>query len=180
MVNSKTKDKTRKIIPPRETIEFEIGKITLMPARFEFFDQMTELINKYFSAFTDAINIYAEKRKVIIDNYEDEQLRAEALLALDQTHKGNLEVAKAILSTGKEAAEDARALIMACVDETKDNTVDLLQLTVVEIMILLGAAIGLNLNFFNQNQDVMGLKTLFPDPEPSKTKPNSGEELSPA
>ena len=171
----------RKIIPPRETIEFEVGEITLMPARFEFFDQMIELINKYFYAFTDAVNIYAEKRKAIIDNYEDEKLRSEALVALDETHNGEYEVAKAILATGSDAAEDARALIMACVDEGKDNTVDLMELTVVEIMILLGVAIGLNVNFFNQNQEIMGLKTLFQEKaQPEETSRNNGAKSLPA
>ena len=175
------KANTRKIIPPRETIEFEVGTITLMPARFEFFDSMTELINKYFSTFVDAVNIYAEKRAGIIDKYEDEKLRAEALAALDETHDANLEVARAILSTGSGAADDARELIMACVDEKRDNDLDLMQLTVVEIMILLGVAIGLNINFFNQNQEIMGLKTLFQKEETEKqretTKTNGAKSL---
>lgn len=173
------KTNVKKIIPPRETIEFEIGKITLMPARFEFFDSMTELINKYFSTFVDAVNVYADKRSTIIDKYQDEKLRAEALVALDETYDANLEVARAILTTGSGAANDARDLIEACIDEAKDNSLDLMQLTVVEIMILLGVAIGLNINFFNQNQELMGLKTLF-QPKEKETTKTSGEKSLPA
>jgi len=169
-------NKTRKIIPPRETIEFEVGTITLMPVRFEFFDSMTEIVNKYFSSFAEASNHYAVLRQEILDKYEDKDKRTEALLALDQTFDSGIAIAKGIMQTSANAADDARLIIEASIDPKADNSIQLEELTAVEIMILLGAAIQLNINFFNSHQDMMGLKTLF-NQEKTEAKPKTGEKL---
>lgn len=173
----------RKVIPPREKIEFEVGTITLMPVKFQYFDNMTGIINKYFSSFVDATNTYATKRQEILDKYDDETLRAEALLALDNTYNPGYEVARAMLATSSDAAEDAKLLIESCTDTSKENNLEFEDLTIVEVVILLGKAIGLNLNFFNENQEMMGLTTIFQAPEEpatAKTKPKSGGKSLPA
>lgn len=163
----------RKIIPPRETLEFEVGTITLMPARYEYFESITEIVNKYFSTFNNSINDYAEKRAAIIAKHEDESMRNDALIAFDRDTDVGYDIAQSILAVGKDAAEDAREFISACIDSTKDNSLELTHLTIVEVIIMLGVCIGLNLNFFNQNQEIMGLKALLKTAEEKPAKKNS-------
>ncbi|MEL6493566.1 MAG: hypothetical protein AAFQ41_00400 [Cyanobacteria bacterium J06623_7] len=156
-----SKAKTRKIIPPRETLEFEVGTITLMPVRFEFFDSMTEIVNKYFGSFVEGSNKYAALHAEVLDKYDDPAKQNLAIAALNESFDAGLEIGKSMLKTSSDAANDARLIIEASIDPNAEITVNLEELTAVEIMMLLGAAIQLNINFFKDHQDVMGISTLL-------------------
>ena len=106
MTKTKTKNKTTdelaQISVPTKKITLEISEeekteVILRPFKQRHFAQAIALIHKYFDSY-NSVNIdYVNRRKEILDKYEDENLRAEALLTLEETFEPGIEIAKAVL-----------------------------------------------------------------------------------
>ena len=153
----------------KETLE-----IILRPFKQRHFATAIALIHKYFDSY-NSVNIdYVNRRKEILDKYEDENLRAEALLTLEETFEPGIEIAKAVLQdAGGEIGEDIKTIVdFSIYKATKINTVDggterspvdldLDELTWGECLVLLGSTIGLNMDFFAQNTAAMNLTEII-------------------
>ena len=191
----KTTDELAQISVPTKKITLEISEeekteVILRPFKQRHFAQAIALIHKYFDSY-NSVNIdYVNRRKEILDKYEDENLRAEALLTLEETFEPGIEIAKAVLQdAGGEIGEDIKTIVdFSIYKATKITTVDggrerslvdldLDELTWGECLVLLGSTIGLNMDFFAQNTAAMNLTEIIKeDTAKPKQPPKAGEK----
>ena len=94
-----------------EVVENEQIEIVLRPFKQRHFGSAIAIINKYFDQFNSVRENYIEKRKGILDRYEDEITRTLALQELDAGFNEGMEIAKAILNSGGAVGEDIKTII---------------------------------------------------------------------
>lgn len=194
------KSELTQISVPTKKISLEIDdsqtiEIVLRPFKQRHFANAIAIINKYFEQFNSVREGYITKRKEILDKYEDETTRSEALQELDSGFDQGIEIAKAILATGGEDInEDIKTIIQMSVykatqvvtlEENKSTEripfePEFDDLTWGECFVLLGSTIGLNMDFFAQNSEAMNLMLVVKDEAKPNEKPKTGEELSAA
>ncbi len=183
---------------PTKKINFEVTaeetvEIILRPFKQRDFAVAIAIINKYFDQFNSVRDSYINQRRAILDRYEDEVTRKIALKELDAGFDEGMEIARAIFAVGEGVAEDIKTIVamsiykatsITAVDEAKERSPidpELDDLTWGECLVLLGATVGLNLDFFNQNSTAMNLIGVFSQNEPKpKQKPKAGVKSSPA
>ena len=196
-MNKKADTELIQISVPTKKINLEVTaeetvEIILRPFKQRDFAVAIAIINKYFDQFNSVRDSYINQRKAILDRYEDEVTRRLALAELDAGFDEGMEIAKAILAVGDGVAEDIKTIVaMSIYKATKIESVDgtkerspidpnLEDLTWGECLVLLGATVGLNMDFFNQNSKAMNLIAVFNKEEPKpKQKPKGGERSSP-
>lgn len=191
-----TTDELTQISVPTKKIYLEIAEndsveIVLRPFKQRHFSHAIAIINKYFDQFNSVRENYIEKRKGILDHYEDEITRNLALQELDAGFNEGLEIAKAILGSGGEGiGEDIKSIVGMSIFKATQIFVsdsgterspidpDLDDLTWGECLVLLGSTVGLNMDFFAQNSKAMNLvQVMQNEPSPSP-KQKDGEKLS--
>ncbi|MDJ0570275.1 MAG: hypothetical protein QNJ53_14705 [Pleurocapsa sp. MO_192.B19] len=165
--------------------ETEKIEVILRPFKQKHFAVAIALINKYFDSYTSVNTDYVNRRRAILDTYKDAELRAEALLTLEETFKPDLEIAKAIFRRNAEGmSEDVKTIIYFSIykatkivelENSTERTpveVDLDDFTWGECLVLLGSSIGLNMDFFAQNAEAMNLQAIT-NPEEAAPKPKA-------
>jgi hypothetical protein len=190
-----TPDELTQICVPTKKIYLELGEnskieIILRPFKQRHFGSAIAIINKYFDQFNSVRENYIEKRKGILDRYEDEATRTLALQELDAGFNEGMEIAKAILKSGGAVGEDIKTIIEMSIYKATQVIVsengterspidpDLDDLTWGECLVLLGSTVGLNMDFFAQNSKAMNLvEVMQSEPSPSP-KVKDGEKLS--
>jgi hypothetical protein len=189
-----TDNELNQICVPTKKIYLEVGEdeqieIILRPFKQRHFGSAIAIINKYFDQFNSVRENYIEKRKGILDRYEDEITRNLALQELDSGFNEGMEIAKAILHSGGTVGEDIKSIIQMSIfkatqvisaeNGTERSPIDpeLDDLTWGECLVLLGSTVGLNMDFFAQNSKAMNLVQVISEPSPSP-KPKDGEKLS--
>ena len=189
-------DELQAICVPSKLVQLEVTptekiELCLKPFKQRHFAQAIEIVNKYFDRFNLVRQSYIDQRKAILDKYEDKITRDLALEELDAGFNEGLEIAKAMLNAGgSTVATDIKAIILFSISKTtkiekrQSSTerspieIEIDDLTWGECLILLASAIGLNLDFFNQNLERLDLiKEALEEPAPQK-KPKGGAKLS--
>lgn len=173
-----------------EVAENQEIEIILRPFKQRHFGSAIAIINKYFDQFNSVRENYIEKRKGILDRYEDEVTRTLALQELDAGFNEGMEIAKAILKSGGAVGEDIKTIIQMSIfkatqviqgengTERSPIEPELDDLTWGECLVLLGSTVGLNMDFFAQNSKAMNLvEVIQSEPSPKET-PKAGEKLS--
>ena len=193
-------DELVQISVPTKKINLEISdtekiEVVLRPFKQRHFATAIAIINKYFDRFNSVRSNYIDRRKAILDKYENEITRNLALGELDAGFDEGMEIAKAILSGGgSDIAEDIKAIVSMSIykstsvvtidDATERSPVDpeLDDLTWGECLVLLGSTVGLNMDFFAQNSKAMNLMSVLNEPnEPSPNpKQKDGAKSSPS
>ena len=191
-------DELVQISVPTKKINLEISdtekiEVVLRPFKQRHFATAIAIINKYFDRFLSVRSNYIDRRKAILDKYEDEITRNLALGELDAGFDEGMEIAKAILSGGgSDIAEDIKAIVSMSIykstsvvlsDDATERSLfepELDDLTWGECLVLLGSTVGLNMDFFAQNSKAMNLISVLNEPsEPSpKPEPKDGAKSS--
>ena len=177
-MSKKNTDELVQISVPTKKINLEITdtekiEIVLRPFKQRHFAMAIAIINKYFDSFNSVRQNYLNQRRLILEKFTTEEDRAVALAELDAGFNEGMEIAKAILSTGSEVAEDIKTIVSMSIykatsviknDEVTERSPidpDLEDLTWGECLVLLGSVVGLNLDFFNQNSQAMNLMAVL-------------------
>lgn len=189
-------DELTQISVPTKKIYLEIAEnekveIILRPFKQRHFGSAIAIINKYFDQFNSVRENYIEKRKGILDRYEDEATRNLALQELDAGFNEGLEIAKAILGSGGEGiGEDIKSIVAMSISKATQIVVnesgterapidpDLDDLTWGECLVLLGSTVGLNMDFFAQNSKAMNLVEVMQTEAKPSEKQKGGQKLS--
>ena len=198
MVKAKKKDTTTDelaiVSVPTKKINLTITEtykieIILRPFKQKHFPAAIALINKYFDSYASVNTDYVNRRKGIINTYPEADLRAEALLILEETFQPGMEIAKVMLRhNGEGISEDLKTIIYFSIykatkiveqENSTEKTpidLDLDEITWGECLVLLGSTIGLNMDFFAQNMEAMNLKGIVSDEATPKPKAKAGEK----
>ncbi len=200
-----------KVSVPTKKIALEISdtekiEVVLRPFKQKYFAEAIQIINKYFDSYSSVQVNYLAKRQAILDRYPgygEEQVRNEALADFNESFNEVMEIAKAVLNSGKEGmAEEIKTIIDFSINKatqvvsTDDGTerspvdIELDDLTWGECLVLLANVIGLNMDFFARNSKAIDLIQVAPkNPAKPKQTPSdpappsgekAGEELSAA
>ncbi len=173
-----------------EVAENQEIEIILRPFKQRHFGSAIAIINKYFDQFNSVREGYIEKRKGILDKYEDEITRNLALQELDAGFNEGMEIAKAILQSGGTVGEDIKTIIEMSIykattvvsgengTERSPIEPELDDLTWGECLVLLGSTVGLNMDFFAQNSKAMNLMQVVQNEASPKPVQKDGEKLS--
>ena len=138
-----------------ESEEGEKKQVVLYPFGFKYFNDAIEIINRYFSCYTEVKDEYNAEVQFILgnDSYDDDT-KEKKLKFLDNTFDEIGNIVRNILSSKESSlGDDIAEIISFCCRET----LDLNEFHWGEVGILLASAIEVNMDFFAQNKSKITL-----------------------
>ena len=123
-------------------------EVILYPFAFKHFNGAIAIINKYYGSYRKADNEYKKQRQSILENVRDREERLEKLDYLKNNFDEIGIIIEDILASQKSTLhDDISNFITYCL---KGQTINFDDYDWGEVLVLLGAALELNMDFFTQ------------------------------